>query len=63
MNFLKWLTGIIDYVNQFIKKCNKYRKKEMEYFHWLKIECLLALKKFDTRKAWKWAKKRIPKKK
>ena len=54
LNFLKLLTRIIDYVNQFIKKCNEFRNKE--YLYWIKIGCSLALKN-DRRKAWKWIKK------
>ena len=56
MNLLKQLTHITDFVNQFIKKCNEFRKKKNIY-DWIKIGCSLALKK-DSRKAWKWVKKK-----
>ena len=54
MNLLKQLTRITEFVKSIHKKCNEFRKKE--YLYWIKIGCLLALKK-DSRKAWKWVKK------
>jgi len=41
MNLLKLLTGIIDYVNQFIKTVTNIGKKE--YLYWIKIGCSCSL--------------------
>ena len=38
------------------KKCNHFRK--LDYLHWIKIGCQLAINK-DSRKWWKWIKKNI----
>ena len=41
MNFLKQLTRITDYVNQFIKNVTNLGKKD--YLYWTKIGCSLTL--------------------
>jgi len=55
-NFMTLISKYVKLSDIIFKKCNHFRK--LEYLHWIKIDCQLAINN-DSRKWWKWIKKNI----